>query len=96
LGAIEMGFLAIGSMIDTVARNITALDEDTERFYQRGAWTYRLNKCDRIDLREKLRNLLEETDSRARLIIEAHEEDFVSDEQVTAGISMFYFEETLH
>jgi len=92
-GSIEMGFSAIGNMIDTVTRNITSTECDRNPFYQQGAWTFRLDPEDQYSLQSKLRILLEETDSKARKIIEKHEQKSSSPEQITAGVSMFYFEE---
>jgi hypothetical protein len=94
LGAIEMGFSAIGNLIDTVTRNINALESGEERFYQRGAWTYRLSEGDKSQLRAELRSLMEETDVEARKIIEKYESPYDDSSQMTAGISQFYFEET--
>jgi len=96
LGAIEMGFSAIGNMVETVTRNILALEEGTERLYQRGAWTFRLNEGDKSALRSRLRELLQHTDTSARSIIAEFEENYASAEQITAGVSLFYFEETTH
>jgi hypothetical protein len=96
LGAIEMGFSAIGNMVDTVTTNISALDTGEDRLYQRGAWTYRLNEQNKSGLRTELRNLLEKTDSTAREIIEKYEVSYNSPNQITAGVSIFYFEETAH
>jgi hypothetical protein len=96
LGAIEMGFSAVGNMVDTVTSNIIALDNGEERLYQRGAWTYRLNEQNKSDLRTELRNLLEKTDSMARKIIEKYEDSYDNPNQITAGVSSFYFEETTH
>jgi len=96
LGAIEMGFSAIGNMVETVTRNIVALEDGAERLYQRGAWTFRLNERDKHDLRTRLRELLEQTDTSARSIIAEYEENYASAEQITAGVSLFYFEETTH
>jgi hypothetical protein len=95
LGAIEMGFSALGNMVDTVTRNICALENGNERFYQRGAWTYRLNPSNRTTIRSSLRELLESTDKEARRVIENYEERFDNSEQITAGVSIFYFEEHL-
>lgn len=92
LGAIEMGFSAIGNMIDTVTKNINAQD-DEERLYQRGTWTLRLSKDKQPELRTELRNLLNETDLKARQIIESKEDQFSNPKQITAGISLLYFEE---
>lgn len=96
LGAIEMGFSAIGNMVDTVTRNILALEDGTERLYQRGAWTFRLSERDKSALRVRLRELLERTDTSARSIIAEFEDNYVSSEHITAGVSLFYFEETTH
>jgi hypothetical protein len=92
LGSIEMGFSAIGNMIDTVAKNIDSR-EDEERLYQRGTWTLRLSKENQHELRSELKALLKETDVKARKIIESKEDKYSSPEQITAGISLFYFEE---
>lgn len=92
LGSIEMGFSAIGNMIDTVAKNIDSR-EDEERLYQRGTWTLRLSKENQYELRSELKALLKETDVKARKIIESKEDKYSSPEQITAGISLFYFEE---
>lgn len=94
LGAIEMGFAAIGNMVDTVTGNIEALGTGGDRLYQRGAWTYRLNRELRSDLRNEMRALLEDTDSKARTIIEKNEDKFANSNQITAGVSLFYFEES--
>jgi hypothetical protein len=81
-------------MVDTVTNNINALGTEQERLYQRGAWTYRLNRTQQSRLRNEMRLLLEDTDSKAREIIEKYEDTFASSNQITAGISLFYFEES--
>lgn len=93
LGAIDMGFSALGNMIDTVTRNLRSFETGEGRFYQRGVWTFRLNESKRDELRRALAKLLESTDNRARKIIERHEDKFSNTDQITAGVSMFYFEE---
>ena len=93
MGSIEMGFSAIGNMIDTVTRNINSIESGQERFYQRGAWTYRLSVENKSKLRPKLRKLLQDTDTKARKIIKEHEDKTYHSEILTAGISLFYFEE---
>jgi len=94
LGSIEMGFSALGNMVDTVTKNINALETGSERIYQRGAWTYRLSQSQKISLRKALHSLLEKTDAEARQIIESHEDTFKKPNQITAGVSLFYFEES--
>ena len=41
----------------------------------------------------RLKKFLMKTDERARKIIKPFEQDVVANHQVTAGISLFYFEE---
>lgn len=94
LGAIEMGFTALGNLADTVTKNISSLGTDDERLFQRGAWTYRLNKKDQKKMRNELNSLLEKTDQKARSIIEKYEDSSTLPQQITAGVSFFYFEET--
>jgi hypothetical protein len=92
-GAIEVGFSAITNLTDTVTNNIAALYDGGERFYQRGAWTFRLHPSTRSEFRAELRTLLEDTDQEARKIISKYEESVDSGSQMTAGVSFFYFEE---
>jgi hypothetical protein len=93
LGAIEMGFSALGNLTDTVTNNIHALENSGERLFQRGAWTYRLHPRNTKNLQNDLNKLLEETDLEARQIIENYEESGPLSEPLTAGVSYFYFEE---
>ena len=93
LGAIDMGFSALGNMIDTVTRNLRSFESGEERFYQRGVWTLRLSDSKKEKMRSALAGLLESTDNEARNIIERHEDKYSTTEQITAGISLFYFEE---
>lgn len=94
LGAIDMGFSALGNMIDTVTRNLRSFESGEDRFYQRGVWTLRLSDSRKYELRKALAELLESTDNQARDILEDHEDKFSNNDQITAGISLFYFEES--
>jgi hypothetical protein len=93
LGTMNIGFSAIGNMVDTVCRNISAIEHGGDRFYQRGVWTYRLDHSKRKNLRQDLAELLDSTDAEARKIIEKYEDLSNTEDLITAGISSFYFEE---
>ena len=93
LGAIEIGFAALGNLTDTVTKNIGALEVNGDRLFQRGAWTYQLNPENKSDLRRELNLLLEKTDKNARNIIKKYEEEITSSDHITAGVSYFYFED---
>ena len=93
LGAIEIGFAALGNLTDTVTKNIDALEVNGDRLFQRGAWTYQLNPENKSDLRRELNLLLEKTDKNARNIIKKYEEEITSSDHISAGVSYFYFED---
>jgi len=93
LGAIEMGFSALGNMIDTVTHNINSIDTKNERLYQRGAWSYRISEKNKSKIRKELKSVLSNADLKARKILAAHENAFPTSDQNTVGISLFYFEE---
>jgi hypothetical protein len=94
-GVIEVGLLHTGNLLDTVFYNFQAVLDKKMTFYQRGCWTNRLNKNDIVKFRELLREILKESDERARNQIIPFEEKISTDEQITAGVSMFYFEEEM-
>ena len=89
----KIGMAAVGNLVDTVAHNLNAPEQSRESFYQKGCWTHRLNKDDVFKLRENVRKFLIKTDERARKVMQPFEQEVISSDQVTAGISMFYFEE---
>ena len=89
----KIGMAAVGNLVDTIAHNLAAPDDDEKPFYQRGCWTNRLNMQDSKELRGLINAFLEEADDKARKILKPFEQDVVRHDQVTAGVSMFYFEE---
>jgi len=93
LGSIQIGFSAIGNLLDTVIHNVESLGTGKEKFFQQGIWTYRLSPSNRPKIRDELRQLLDETDEKARDIIIKYEDNYMHSEFITSGISLFYFEE---
>jgi len=89
----KIGMAAVGNLVDTIAHNLLATPESGQSFYQRGCWTNRLDKTDIGKLRTLVKKFLLKTDERARKIIKPFEQELVNKNQVTAGISVFYFEE---
>ncbi len=89
----RIGMAAVGNLVDTIAYNLKAPEDNGESFYQRGCWTNRLDRKDSRRLREVLKEFLSETDEKARKIIKPFEQDKTGNDQVTAGVSLFYFEE---
>ena len=93
---VKIGMAAVGNLVDTIAYNLKASTQGRESFYQRGCWTHRLDKDESKKLRKLMKKFLFKTDERARKIMKPFEQDRVSNDQVTAGISLFYFEEESH
>ena len=93
LDMIDIGFSAIASMTTTVAHNIRNADDKESRFYQRGVWTYRLDRRNRKAFQAAMLNFLHQVDKNAKAAILPFEESTEYPDQLTAGISMFYFEE---
>ena len=89
----KIGMAAVGNLVDTISHNLNAPLQGEESFYQQGCWTNRLDPADAKKLREVAKNFLSTTDEGARKTIKPFEQDVVSSKQMTAGISMFYFEE---
>ena len=91
----KIGMAAVGNLVDTIAHNLNAAGNGGESFYQQGFWTHRLNRNESRKLRTLMYKFLQKTDERARKVMKPFEQDVVNKDQVTAGISMFYFEEEL-
>jgi hypothetical protein len=89
----RIGMAAVGNLIETIAHNLEAPTQNGESFYQRGCWTNRLNKDDSQRLRELVKNFLSKTDEKVRKLMKPFEQNVTGQDQVTAGVSLFYFEE---
>ncbi len=89
----RIGMAAVGNLVETVAHNLAAPTQNGESFYQRGCWTNRLNKDDTKRLRELVKNFLLEADEKVRGIMKPFEQSVAGQGQLTAGVSLFYFEE---
>lgn len=91
--SLKIGLAVVSNLLDTITHNLRAPALGDGAFYQRGCWTTRLNKKDRQELRAMSRRFLSKSDEKARELIRPYERESASDELITAGISMFYFEE---
>lgn len=92
---LKFGLAVVGNLLDTVNHNLLAPAQSEVAFYQRGCWTRRLKNEDCSKFREIFRRFLSKMDEEAREILKQYEQELASDDQKTAGISMFYFEETV-
>jgi hypothetical protein len=92
---LEVGLTAIGNLAGTVGHNIeNHLNEDA-RYFQRGSWNYQFNPENIDRVRSTIHKYLRKMDAQSRELISSLAETESQKGQVTAGISMFYFEEDL-
>lgn len=92
---LEVGLTAISNLAGTVGHNIeNHLNEDA-RYFQRGSWNYQFNPQNIEHVRSTIHRYLRKVDAQARELITSLAEAEIQKGQITAGISMFYFEEDL-
>ncbi len=92
LDTLEVGFEAIGKLAETVDHNILNLGNDGEKFFQRGCWNYQFSPEKIAQVRQAVCRFLKETDQKSRELLTSLADPGVQPGQMTAGISMFYFE----
>ena len=94
LDLLEVGLTAIGNLVSTINHNIqNHLNEDA-RYFQRGSWDYRFNPENIDHVRNTIHRYLRKMDAQSKNLIASLAETEGQRGQLTAGISMFYFEET--
>ena len=93
LDSLEVGFTAIGNLADTVGHNIRNSLEKDAKYFQRGCWDYQISPQKIQQIRKVIHAYLSKTDQKSRELITSVAEPKSQKGQLTAGISMFYFEE---
>ena len=93
LDLLDVGLTAIGQLVSTVSHNIQYKQDDDSKYFQRGSWNYQFNPAEMEKTRKILHKYLRETDAKSRELITSLAETESKKGQLTAGISMFYFEE---
>jgi len=93
LDLLDVGFTAIGNLVSTISHNIQNNLDEKAKYYQRGSWDYHFDpeKMDRV--RNEIHKYLRREDKKSRDLIARLAETDAKKGQLTAGISMFYFEE---
>lgn len=101
-GALEIGFLAVGRLMDTVLGNLDPALPDDQRLYQRVYWINRLPRQQRMRFRERLGKLLDEVEKKGYDELERLDQPFDTPSQLSVGFGLYLFEdpvspdETLH
>ena len=94
-GAIEVGFHAVGRLVDTVFTNLERLGSDTPRLYQRAYWTNRLAPHRQEAFRERLTVLMADFEDEGTQVLTEMEMKIEAPSQVTGGFGLYYFEDSL-
>jgi len=92
---LEVGLAAIGNLTGTVYHNLRHHRDEAARYFQRGSWNYQFDPENIDRVRSTIHRYLRKVDAQSRELITSLAESESKKGQVTAGISMFYFEEDL-
>ncbi len=84
---------AIGHLAATIDHNIRNILNEETRYFQRGSWNYQFSPQHIDHVRKVIHRYLRKMDAQSRELIASLAETESQKGQLTAGISMFYFEE---
>jgi hypothetical protein len=93
LDLLEVGFTAIGNLTSTINHNIQNNLNKDARYFQRGSWGYHFNPEKMDEIRTVIHKYLSASDQKSRKLMASLVEPESQKGQMTAGISVFYFEE---
>jgi hypothetical protein len=85
------GLQALINLSGTVCSNVSG--RAGERMIQRELWTYRLDESRREEFRQLVKDFLIDMESEAEAVMTPLESEFRYQDQITAGIGFYYFEE---
>jgi hypothetical protein len=85
-------FASITSLLATIEHNI--FNSDSQKYYQRQFWTFRLQPENQQQFRSLMHKLLEKNEQAARKEIEPWETAAYDSDLLTAGVGFYYFEES--
>lgn len=92
-GALEIGFVAVSRLIDTVLGNLDPQLPDEERLYQRVYWINRLPRQQREAFRERMVALLDEVEKEGFRRLKGMDQPFDTPSQISAGFGLYLFED---
>lgn len=94
-GALEIGFLAVGRLMDTVLGNLDPDLPDEDRLYQRVYWINRLPRQQRDRFRERLGTLLDQVEKKGYDELERLDQSFDTPSQLSVGFGLYLFEDAV-
>jgi len=90
---LDVGFSTAASLLQTVTINLERASAGKEKLFQRSSFTHQLSPERRDEFRRLLQKFLTESDHECKTIMSELEDKLPQADQITAGVSMFYFEE---
>lgn len=92
-GALEIGFVAVGRLMDTVLGNLEPARPSEERLYQRIYWIQNLPPGRRQAFRDLMVDLMREVERVGCRELSAMEQPFETPGQISAGFGLYLFED---
>ena len=93
-GMLDVGFSTAASLFSTVNTNLNRTHVGREKLFQRSSFTHQLSPKRQEEFRQVLHDFLEQSDIECKSIMAEVEDNVPLPGQITAGVSMFYFEES--
>jgi hypothetical protein len=90
---LDVGLSTAAALLGTVKVNMEHRVDSGENLFQRSSFTHQLAPENRSELRGLVKTFLEKADRECKSIIGAVEDEVPRHDHITAGVSMFYFEE---
>ena len=93
-GVLDVGIMQLCNLLDAVFHNYYAAKYgNSAQFFGKSCWTNRLSRANRDEFERSVRKFLTKTYKTLRDQIGEMEEIEAEDNQITAGVHMYYFEE---
>jgi hypothetical protein len=92
-GALEIGFVAVSRLMDTVLGNLDEAVPEDQRLYQRVYWITRLPRQQRQVFRQKMVELLDEAEQRGYEQLKIMDQPFDTPSQLSVGFGLYLFED---
>jgi hypothetical protein len=92
-GALEIGFVAVSRLMDTVLGNLDEAVPEDQRLYQRVYWITRLPRQQREVFRRKMVALLDEAEQRGYEQLKIMDQPFDTPSQLNVGFGLYLFED---
>lgn len=92
-GALEVGFVAVGRLLDTVFSNLAADPTRDQRLYQRVFWINRLPRQQRDAFRERFTAWLESAEQEGCRLLDELDQPFDTPGRISVGFGLYLFED---